>query len=177
MQRSTPRGSMLSSERIRARFGSYGVDVLERDDRHRVSSLYSLSGGEKTCRSYAQVRFHFPVDAALSAEHARVRAGESIGAVFQAAGWTITRRHLHVGEAALSPEEDGVARLMRIPPGTRLATHTYVFSVAKNGRSFDYAHITERHHPEYLSATELAAIYGLDAPATLRVAADDRCTP
>lgn len=170
----TPRDSMLSSERIRARFGSYGVDVLACDERHRVSSLYSVSGGEKTCRSYAQVRFHLPVDAALAREHARVIAGESIGAVFQSAGWTIMRRHLHVGEAPLSPDEPDIAHLMRIAAGTRLATHTYVFHVTKNRRSFEYARITERHHPEYLTAADLRTVYGLEAPASPRGTADDR---
>lgn len=174
MQRRTPRDSMLSSERIRARFGSYGVDVLECDERHRVSSLYSLSGGEKTCRSYAQVRFHLPIDAALLREHARVIAGASIGAVFQSAGWTIERRHLHVGERPLSAAERDIARLMRLAPGARLATHAYVFHVTRNDRSFDYARITERHHPEYLTAADLRTVYGLDAPAKPRLPADDR---
>jgi hypothetical protein len=170
----TPRHPMLSSERIRARFGSYGVDVLECDERHRVSSLYSLSAGERTCRSFAQVRFSLPVDPALTAEHARVIAGESIGAVFQSAGWRITRRHLQVAETPLSPAELDIARLMRIACGARLATHTYVFHAVKDGRSVDYAHITERHHPAYLTAADLRAIYGLEAKQ--RVAGEDRFT-
>ena len=33
---------LLNSDRIRAKFGSYGIDVLQDRDRIRVSSLYSV---------------------------------------------------------------------------------------------------------------------------------------
>jgi hypothetical protein len=147
---------MLSSERIRARFGSYSIDVLECDERSRVSSLYSLFAGEKTCRTVAKVWFGIPVHPAVAAEHARVEAGESIGAVFQSAGWRIARRHLQVSETVLSPAEREIMEVMRLPPGTRLAIHAYVFHVAKTGCGIDYAHITERHHPAYLTAADFA---------------------
>src|SRR5690606_566722 len=133
---------LLSSERIRARFGSYGVEVLASDGRHRVSSLYSLAAGEKVCRSYAQVRFELPVPAALAREHARVVAGHSIGATFQAAGWRIERRHLELAETRLAPGEREIAELMHIDPDTPLAMHSYVFRVEKDGRGYDYARIT-----------------------------------
>lgn len=153
----------LSSERIRARFGSYGVDVLAADGRQRISSLYSLSDGRRICRTYAEVWFECPLPEALADEHARVLAGASIGATFKAAGWHIRRRHLHFGTTRLAPDERHIADLMAIDPEALLATHSYVFHVARGEHACEYACITERHHPEYLDERELARIYGVDA--------------
>ncbi len=151
---------LLSCERIRKKFGSYGVDVLEADADRRVSSLYSRTDDGKTCRTYAKVRFTPRIDPAFAAEHARVLAGESIGTVFQSAGWRIAKRHRHIGETALPDSGDDIAKLMGIDRTARLATDTYVFEIAKNGRRFEYAEITELHHPAYLTVAELASIYG-----------------
>ncbi|HLT91921.1 MAG TPA: hypothetical protein VKZ85_13370 [Woeseiaceae bacterium] len=168
MQDGHEQGTLLSSERIRARFGSYGVEVLAADHEQRVSNLYSLSGGRRICRSYAEVRFLLPVPPELAREHARVLAGASIGATFKAAGWRIERRHLHVGETRLGPGEHAIAGLMGIDPDTPLATHGYVFHVSRDDRGHDYARILERHHPDYLDAAEIAAIYGLAGPGAGR---------
>lgn len=160
MSRRTAPAEILSCERIHAKFGSYGVDVLESDSGRRVSSLYSVADGEKICRTYARVRFAAEIHPAFAAEHARVLAGESIGTVFHSAGWAIAKRHRHIGETGLAGSGDDIARLMRIDGTSRLATHTYVFEIAKDGRRFEYAVITELHHPAYLTAAELPAIYG-----------------
>ena len=152
--------ALLSCYRIQKKFGSYGVDVLEADANRRVSSLYSRANGRKTCRTYARVRFTPTIDPAFAAEHARVLAGESIGTVFQSAGWAIAKRHRHIGETSLPDGSDDVARLMGIDSTARLATDTYVFQIAKSGRRFEYAEITELHHPAYLTVAELASVYG-----------------
>jgi hypothetical protein len=151
---------ILSCERIHKKFGSYGVDVLESDTGRRVSSLYSLTGGTKICRTYARVRFAPLIDPAFAAEHVRVLAGESIGTVFRSAGWEIAKRHRHIGETALPDGNGEIALLMRIEGTGKVATDTYVFEIARNGRRFEYAEITELHHPAYLTAAELASIYG-----------------
>lgn len=155
---------ILSSERIHRKFGSYGVDVLESDTGRRVSSLYSVTDGTKICRTYAKVRFAPAIDPAFAAEHVRVLAGESIGTVFRSAGWKIVKRHRHIGETALADVDgDDITQLMRIEGTDRVATDTYVFEIAKHGRRFEYAEITELHHPAYLTAAELASIYGESA--------------
>ena len=59
---------LLNSERIAQEFGSYGVAVLESDDRVRVSNLYSLRGETKICRTYAVVYYPDATDAAVSVE-------------------------------------------------------------------------------------------------------------
>ena len=151
-----PGRELLNSERIAAAFGSYGVEVLEQDDQVRVSSLFSLAGDEKTCRTFAVVRYA-PVDPAVSAEHAAIVAGGSIGAEFAAHGWEVRKTHLSYAERSASPR---LASLMRVDVGTPLAEHVYVLDVAKGGRTIEYAALVEVHHPDYLTLEDLAEIYG-----------------
>ena len=48
----------------------------------------------------------------------------------------------------------------------RREAHSYVFEVRKGDSVFDYATITERHHPRYLTAADLKAIYAEPGYAT-----------
>jgi hypothetical protein len=148
---------LLNSERIEREFGSYGVDVLESDDRVRVSSLFSREGARRICRTFAVVRYPDAVAPAFAAEHAEILAGGSIGAVFAARGWRVRKTHLHYGEVTASPR---LADLMSIAARTTLALHVYVLTIVKPGAELDYASIVEIHHPEYLRREELAEIYG-----------------
>jgi hypothetical protein len=147
----------LNSERIEARFGSYGVEVLESGTKYRVSNLFSGDATHKICRTFAVVRYPLAIDPAFAEEHAAILAGGSIGAVFTAAGWQVRKTHLFYGEVAAT---ERLARLMHVAPGTSLAEHAYVLDVAKDGRALTYATLVEIHHPDYLSRSELPAIYG-----------------
>ena len=49
---------------------------------------------------------------------------------------------------------------MRIDLPATLATHQYLFVIRREGRSADYARITEIHHPDYLSAADLRGLFG-----------------
>jgi hypothetical protein len=158
---------LLNSERIAARFGNYGIEVLSSDPRERVSNLYSEADGERTCRTFAVVRYPAAVDPALASEHDEILRGGSIGAVFAAHGWQVVKTNLRYFEID-APER--VARLMRVSTGTPLAAHAYELDVAKNGRTFQYALLVEIHHPDYLGRADLLAIYG-PADATGREAA------
>ncbi len=172
-----PTGEPLNSERIEAVFGNYGIEVLEEGDGVRVSNLYSTAGGERTCRTFAVVRYSAAMDEAVRAEHAAILAGGSIGAVFAAAGWNVRKTHLRYGERAASSR---LAALMKIASGTPLAEHVYALDVEKDGRVVEYAALVEIHHPDYLTVAELATIYGAvddgraDVVAALRAAADER---
>lgn len=148
---------VLNSERIAAKFGSYGVDVLEQDEAVRVSSLFSGAGDSRTCRTFAIVRYASRMDPVLSQAHAAIIAGGSIGAVFAAQGWEVRKTHLRYGERAASAK---LALLMRIEAGTRLAEHVYVLDVVKDGHVFEYAALVEIHHPAYLDSIQLREIYG-----------------
>ena len=150
----------LNSERIKQEFGSFGIEVIECSAERRVASLYSLENGARVCRTYADVAFNVSVVPELAVEHALVLAGQSIGAVFKGRGWSITKGHTHIGSVTLTPDDSAILSLMHLEPPQRVAVHSYVFEVRKGGSVFDYATITERHHPCYLTAADLKAIYG-----------------
>jgi hypothetical protein len=152
--------SLLNSERIANTFGSYGVDVLQSDDEGRVSSLYSGAGEDKITRTFAVVRYSGRIRRAFANEHAEVQAGRSIGAVFKSAGWQIQKINIFVGEMEVPAKYELLSELMRIDLPKFLAAHAYEFVVKKEGRSYEYATIVELHHPDYLSAEDLQAIYG-----------------
>jgi hypothetical protein len=151
-----PPRELLNSERIAAVFGNYGIEVLEQDEAVRVSNLYSEAGGERTCRTFAVVRYG-GVDAELRKEHAAIVAGGSIGAVLAGAGWEVRKTHLRYGSVEATPR---LASLMHIAVGTPLAAHVYALDVAKAGRTLEYAALVEIHHPDYLRQSDLAEIYG-----------------
>ena len=151
-----PPREILNSERIAATFGNYGIEVLEQDAAVRVSNLYSEAGGERTCRTFAVVRYG-RIDAELRAEHAAIVAGGSIGAVLTAAGWEVRKTHLRYELFGATPR---LAALMRVAAGTPLAAHVYALDVSKAGRTLEYAALVEIHHPDYLGSGDLLEIYG-----------------
>lgn len=153
----------MNSERIEQRFGSYGVEVVEHGPARRASSLYSLEDGRRVCRTFATVEFRLPIAPELAAEHERVATGESIGTVFKSAGWRVRKRHVRLRQRTLTENDRPVAALMHLEAPCTVAEHAYVFEVARRDQAFDYAAITELHHPDYLDLTELRSIYA-EAP-------------
>ena len=154
------RPALLNSERIEKTFGSYGVDVIQADDSGRVSSLYSGSGADKVTRTFAVVRFSGPIRRAFANEHALVVSGQSLGAVFESTGWHIEKVHFFIGEMEIPAKYTLLSSLMKIDLPAFLAAHAYEFVISKDGNSYDYARIVELHHPDYLTAADLQAIYG-----------------
>jgi hypothetical protein len=148
---------LLNSERIQQTFGSYGVEVLTNGARNRITNLYSVGAGTKTCRTFAVVRFPAVIDAAVATEHATITNGGSIGAVFAANGWRVLKTHLEFRELEATPR---LADLMHVAVGTLLAEHAYVLDVSRDGRIVEYAALVEIHHPEYLRRADLERIYG-----------------
>jgi hypothetical protein len=160
---------MLNSERIQANFGTFALEVLEQDRNVRVSNLYSFPrAGDRTCRTFAVVQFAPSVDPAISAEHAAIVAGDSIGVVFAASGWEVRKRHLSYAER---PATAKLAGLMRIAVDTPLAEHVYALDVVKGGRTIEYATVAEIHHPSYLRLADLVKIYGPVSAEPSRAAA------
>jgi len=153
-------GTWLNSDRIERTFGSYGIDVIEDDGARRIASLYSMEPGGKVTRTYAVTDYILPVRAAYAAEHARIRAGASIGATFRDAGWTVDKQSLFIGELEVPAEYRLIGELMRIELPATLATHRYLLTVTREERTYNYATVTEIHHPDYLTAAGLRDIYG-----------------
>jgi len=153
----------LNSERIAERFGSYGIEVLQYDDGLRRSSLFSLDGETRVCRTYAVVRFadEFPADVAI--QHAAVLSGNSIGETFKNSGWQVQKATLYVGGLTLPDTQHPIAQLMRLHETAELAMHVYLLRLQRGRQQVDYATIIEIHHPEYLTQAELAKLYAVDA--------------
>lgn len=154
---------MLNSERIEQTFGSYGIEVLYADWQHRVSNLFSEEDGIRTTRTLAVVLYpEEGIPPELTEIDRRIRDGESIGATFQAAGWTVGKRlHTLLNDVQL-PET--ARRLLEIAEGEETPAHYYSLVVSQGGADdkepLGYAGIFEVHHPDYLTADELRGIYG-----------------
>jgi len=153
-------GQLLNSERIEQSFGSYGVDVIQSGNEGRVSSLYSGSGADKVTRTFAVVKFSGRIRPAIASEHARVESGQSLGAVFKSAGWQIEKHNVFIGELEVTAKYSLLSELMQLSLPENLAAHVYLFVVRKDERSYNYATITELHHPDYLSVEDLKDAYG-----------------
>ena len=157
----------LNSERIEQRFGSYGIDVLEYEDGVRRSSLYSLEGDRKVCRTYAVVLFDKQLAPGVNAAHAEVLASQSIGATFKASDWEIRKSTLYVGTLFLSPADHPVGQLMQLDEPVELAMHAYRLNVKQKSQSVNYATIVELHHPDYLSPDQLKVLYVKDVQSRI----------
>lgn len=154
---------LLNSERIKQRFGNYGIDVIEQNSGIRRSNLYSIDNGVRTCRTYAVVKFIDPSLAEIAAVHEAVLGGRSIGATFKDAGWQINKKTSYIGSAQISDAQHANAKMMRLHAPVNVGVHAYQLSIEKGSRFIHYATIVESHHPSYLTQTELAEIYPLDS--------------
>ena len=151
--------AQLNSERIEQRFGSYGVEILEQTPNLRRSSLYSVESKDEVCRTYAVVQFR-DAPAEIRTIHEAVLAGQSIGASFKAAGWSVAKRTLYIGTVFVGADDRGILQLMHLAEPQDLAMHVYRLDLHKSGREIHYATIVEVHHPAYLDVGALRRIYG-----------------
>lgn len=148
----------LNSERIEARFGSYGIEVVKAEGELRVSNLHSGPPGDTTTRTLAVVLLPGRVDPRLAGEHQAIIAGGSIGAVLRESGWTVRKHHLWFGELTGRPEWGRLWSMLRIAP-QNLAVHVYELEAAGTGEPIPYATIAELHHPDYLPLDDLTALF------------------
>jgi hypothetical protein len=160
----------LNSERMTERFGSCGIDILDYESGVRRSSLYSLAGDTRICRTYAVVVFAHQVSPCVSMAHADILAGESIGATFKSNGWKVRKTTLDVGTLLLDATRHPVGQLMQLAEPAELAMHAYELRIEQDPESIHYATIVEVHHPDYLSPVELHSLYdnGMQDPANKR---------
>lgn len=145
---------LLNSERIEAKFGSYGIDVLEHAP-HRVSMLYSTQEGAKICRTFAIVSFVEPVAKPLQSALDEVKAGGSLGATLKEAGWIVEKHPLYVGTLRSGLRFQKLARLEQPHD---LATAIYELSASLEEATHKVATVIEIHHPAYLDLAQLQAL-------------------
>ena len=153
------RQSLLNSSRIRARFGNYGIDVLEQDSQVRVSRLYSREQGEKITRTLAVVIYAGDIAPEILAEHQSIVAGGSIGEVFENSGWGVEKVTRYLGEIPASLDCAEIYALMGGIQPVGLATQVYELCVCKAGQCMAYATIAEVHHPDYFDQAQLQEIW------------------
>ena len=158
---------LLNSERIEQRFGSYGISVLPSEAGLRRSSVYSLHSQERICRTYAVVRFAAQPDDGYREEHAKILAGNSIGAIFRSHGWDTHKQTLYIGSLSLTDQHAAIARLMQLNDACELALHVYQLLLVRHDQVFEYATIIEAHHPAYLSENDLVELYEHDKSTAL----------
>ncbi len=159
--------AILNSERIERRFGNCGIAVLRDDAGLRRSSVYSCHGPKRVCRTYAVVRFTERPTARYREEHAKILAGNSIGAVFRSHGWHVHKQTLHIGRLSLPNTRTEIAELMRLDDERELPLHVYQMLLARDEQIFEYATIMEAHHPAYLSEADLRRLYSFDKSGEL----------
>ncbi len=153
---------LLNSERIQRKFGSYSIDVLASEAGLRRSSLYSIEDGIQTCRTYAVVRFADQLDERYGKEHSEVLAGNSVGATFRSHGWDLHKQTMHIGALELADDQHDIAARMHLDKPQAIALHSYQLLLVRDDQVFDYAMIIELHHPDYLSVSDLHALYEYD---------------
>ena len=151
---------LLNSERIKQKYGSYGIDVLQDDGAVRISSLYSFQNGQKVTRTLAVVVYAPSIPASIQQQHKNIIAGGSVGEVFARSGWLVEKENLYVGEISASADFDEIYALMGESGEVDLAVNIYKLSVCKGGTCVAYATISEVHHPDYLGLSDLREIYG-----------------
>jgi len=149
-----------NSERIRLKFGSYGIEVLESGQGIRVSNLYSIDEGIRTNRTFAVVAYPDIIEPELRKEHDAILKGESIGIVFRNHGWTVDKRHQYFGKVEVPSEYSGVDAVFGDIGRAQPVIHVYSLFVKKDNSEFRYASIAEVHHPGYLGLEDLNTIYG-----------------
>ena len=161
---------VLNSERIEARFGSYGIEVISDSGGQRLASLYSGSGGDRVCRTFASVRRQARSSDSIDAEQADIAAGRSIGARFRESGWSVAKRTLHAGAVPVSRLITEVGQRMRLAEDTSVAVHAYQLVLGRERQTIDYATIIEAHHPDYLTVDALPGLYRITTAADATIA-------
>ena len=149
-----------NSDRIRLKFGNYGIEIVENGVRIRVSNLFSSANGVRTNRTFAVVMYPNVIEPAFAGEHEAIINGQSIGIVFKEHGWMIEKHHQYIGELDVRSGLSAVHSVFGDIGEVRPVIHVYSLLIKKNNTQFHYASIAEVHHPDYLGLEDLKTIYG-----------------
>lgn len=150
---------LLNSERIKQKFGNYGIEVLSHTDVARVSNLFSSHKGAKITRTFAVVNYSEKIDSSYIKIHSQIVKGASIGRIFKKNEWKIVKKPLFKG--VIKTEQGSfslVYNLMSIRQKP-LAFYMYDFYVKKDNQQYKYATITEVYHPQYINTKTLDLMY------------------
>ena len=149
---------LVNSERIKARFGSYHVQVLHQDAATRLASLCSHHDDADICRTLAVTRFTTPTPEALQQVDTVIRQGHSIGSTLEQAGQHLSREI--IAEASV-PCGDAFTELtgQTVRQGDLLSVRLYRLDAGPDPEALmPYATIAEAHHPEHVPASTEATL-------------------
>jgi len=143
--------TLLNSDQIMQKFGSYGVEVLAQSSSVRLANLYSQHDQFAICRTLAVTRFHEPTPSSLAEADGHIRQGKSIGLTLKAAGWSVDK---HVATECLAPAGKYFEALTAgtVPEGTEITVRVYTLRTTQGEQSLDYAAIAEAYHPEHITS-------------------------
>ena len=147
----TRENTLLNSDQIMQKFGSYGVEVLSQSDGVRLANLYSQHDQLAICRTLAVTRFHEPTPSSLAEADSHIRQGESIGMTLKEAGWSVDK---HVATECLAPAGKYFEALTAgtVPRGTDITVRVYTLRTTQGEQSVDYAAIAEAYHPAHITS-------------------------
>lgn len=172
LARETQIAELGNSDRIRLKFGSYGIEIVENGNRIRVSNLYSTTDGTRTNRTFAVVMLPDVIEPAFRKEHDAIINGQSIGIVFKGHGWQIEKHHQYIGQLDVGPDFSSVHSVFGDIGEVRPVIHVYSLLIKKGNAQFHYASIAEVHHPDYLGKEDLRAIVGKEFGGMLEMDRD-----
>lgn len=161
----------LNSERISARFGSYGIDVRYADARWRIAELFSGAGANRRTRTLAIVEFADTAPAELEPELAAIRGGRSIGRTLTEAGWRVDKHTLWAGEIGSDQLAPPIRALLCVTPDEPIALWRYRLAATRGNQAIDVVRITELYDPEYLTRDELVGNLATSTPVPAAVQA------
>ena len=149
---------LVNSERIKARFGSYHVQVLHQNAATRLASLCSRHYDADICRTLAVTRFASPTPATLAEADALIRKGDSIGSTLAQAGQHLSQEII---TEACVPCGDGFIALtgQTVKRGELLSLRLYRLDAGPDPEALlPYATIAEAHHPEHVPVSDQAVL-------------------
>ena len=154
----------VNSEEIKARFGSYHVDVLKQDQTSRLANLYSTHDGVAVCRTLAITRFSQPISPALREADKRIRAGHSIGNTLQQAGLLMSREVIMEATTPCCQQFSALcAQTVLVDSPVYLRVYR-LHAGTEPQKLTPYAIIAEAHHPEHTAVQSgLRSLNDLDA--------------
>ncbi len=158
------KNTLLNSERIEQKFGSYGIDIVQSDNQSRVSFLYSLdpNNKNKNKKNYHTLAIvKFKETRQVSIIHERILNGGSIGKSFKKEGWEIDKTN-HQMMVISNPDKLLFKSWLPQISNENLALHFYELNVKTENYYYLYAEILEIHHPKYLGFSDITEIYSLD---------------
>ena len=156
------KNTLLNSERIEQKFGSYGIDIVQSDNQSRVSFLYSLEPNNKNKKNYHTLAIvKFKETRQVSNIHEKILNGGSIGKSFKKEGWEIDKTN-HQMMVISNPDKLLFKSWLPQISNENLALHFYELNVKTENYHYLYAEILEIHHPKYLGLNDLTEVYNLD---------------